>query len=29
MSYADHLFINMCQDILDNGCSTEGGEGTA
>lgn len=24
MSYADHLFINMCQDILDNGCSTEG-----
>lgn len=24
MSYADHLFINMCQDILANGCSTEG-----
>ena len=24
MSYADTLFINMCRDILDNGCSTEG-----
>ena len=24
MSYADHLFINMCRDILDNGFSTEG-----
>lgn len=24
MSYADELFINMCQDILDNGVSTEG-----
>ncbi len=24
MSYADQLFINMCQDILDNGTSTEG-----
>lgn len=24
MSYADKVFINMCQDILDNGCSTEG-----
>lgn len=24
MSYADHVFIQMCQDILDNGCSTEG-----
>lgn len=24
MSYADHLFIKMCRDILDNGFSTEG-----
>lgn len=24
MSYADTQFINMCQDILNNGCSTEG-----
>lgn len=24
MSYADTLFISMCQDILENGCSTEG-----
>ena len=24
MSYADKLFINMCTDILENGCSTEG-----
>ena len=24
MSYADKVFIDMCQDILDNGCSTEG-----
>lgn len=24
MSYADHLFIDMCQDIIDNGFSTEG-----
>lgn len=24
MSYADRLFIDMCQDIIDNGCSTEG-----
>lgn len=24
MSLADHLFINMCKDILDNGVSTEG-----
>ncbi|WP_418463802.1 thymidylate synthase [Frisingicoccus sp.] len=24
MSYADKLFIDMCQDILDNGYSTEG-----
>ena len=24
MSYADQVFINMCRDILDNGCSTEG-----
>ncbi|MCR4741045.1 MAG: thymidylate synthase [Lachnospiraceae bacterium] len=24
MSYADRLFIDMCRDILDNGCSTEG-----
>ncbi len=24
MSYADHVFINMCRDILDNGTSTEG-----
>lgn len=24
MSYADELFIDMCQDILDNGYSTEG-----
>lgn len=24
MSYADQVFINMCRNILDNGCSTEG-----
>ena len=24
MSYADKLFIDMCKDILENGCSTEG-----
>ncbi|MCR4924456.1 MAG: thymidylate synthase, partial [Lachnospiraceae bacterium] len=24
MSYADDVFINMCKDILENGCSTEG-----
>ncbi len=24
MSYADTVFINMCRDILENGCSTEG-----
>lgn len=24
MSLADHVFINMCQDILENGVSTEG-----
>ena len=24
MSYADNIFINMCQDIIDNGLSTEG-----
>ena len=24
MSYADKLFVNMCQDILDSGFSTEG-----
>lgn len=24
MSYADQLFIHMCQDILENGTSTEG-----
>ena len=24
MSYADKLFIQMCQDIIDNGLSTEG-----
>lgn len=24
MSYADDLFINMCTDIIENGCSTEG-----
>lgn len=24
MSYADDVFIKMCQDILENGCSTEG-----
>lgn len=24
MSYADKLFIDMCQDILNNGYSTEG-----
>ena len=26
MSYADDLFIRMCQDIIDNGLSTEGGK---
>lgn len=24
MSYADQVFVKMCRDILDNGCSTEG-----
>ena len=24
MSYADQLFIDMCRDIIENGCSTEG-----
>ncbi len=24
MSYADKIFIDMCNDILENGCSTEG-----
>ena len=24
MSYADQVFITMCRDILENGCSTEG-----
>ncbi len=24
MSFADHVFIEMCEDILNNGCSTEG-----
>ena len=24
MSLADHIFINMCKDILENGTSTEG-----
>ena len=24
MSYADTVFIDMCKDILENGCSTEG-----
>lgn len=24
MSVADHIFINMCKDILENGTSTEG-----
>lgn len=24
MSYADNIFIDMCKDILENGCSTEG-----
>ena len=24
MSYADQVFINMCQDIIENGTSTEG-----
>ncbi|MDE6435830.1 MAG: thymidylate synthase [Lachnospiraceae bacterium] len=24
MSYADNLFIKMCTDIIENGCSTEG-----
>ena len=23
MSYADQVFINMCQDIIENGTSTE------
>jgi len=26
MSLADNIFIDMCRDILDNGCSTEGGK---
>ena len=24
MSHADTLFIRMCRDIIENGCSTEG-----
>ena len=24
MSYADQVFISMCEDILENGTSTEG-----
>ena len=24
MSYADRVFINMCRDIIDNGCDTRG-----
>ena len=24
MSYADQVFIDMCRDIIENGCSTEG-----
>ena len=24
MSYADQVFIGMCRDIIENGCSTEG-----
>lgn len=24
MSYADHVFIDMCRDIIDNGCDTKG-----
>lgn len=24
MSYADRIFINMCRDIIDNGCDTKG-----
>ena len=24
MSYADKVFVDMCKDILENGCSTEG-----
>lgn len=24
MSYADNIFINMCKDILENGCDTKG-----
>lgn len=24
MSYADHVFINMCREIIDNGCDTKG-----
>lgn len=24
MSYADKIFIDMCQDIIENGVSTEG-----
>ena len=29
MSYADHIFINMCKDIIENGTSTERRKGTA
>mgnify|MGYP000733183738 CR=1 FL=1 len=29
MSYADDVFIKMCQDILENGTSTEGRKSTA
>ena len=24
MSFADKIFIDMCRDIIENGCSTEG-----
>ena len=24
MSYADQIFIQMCRDIIDNGCDTKG-----
>ena len=29
MSLADKIFVTMCQDILENGTSTEGEKGTA
>ena len=28
MSYADEVFIKMCQDVIQNGTSTEGEKGT-